>query len=1640
MCALFCLCLGAVVFNYSLFHYLDKNEGSIYSFKPPGYLNVDRLLKNLAPWKKYGLSSELKPKSLILADWTAAGWSREKLHAAQATLKGLLDKGFPLYTWQNGSVELLTKDNLSDLLQMEYRSNMRPAAQKIIVEAAVKQHSLSQNQIHIIDDYWLDYILSDETEPPVRQLSIEALTNTPHDVSAVLSVIKQSTPLLTSIIRDEISVRAGEMITTVETHFPTTKIISLYKTILLDDPQPVTHADSLRITPAELASIETVILTCESETKSIKVPELVNMFSGIQRLKRLHLSCNLSTLRGIFGGITNFTHLEELIINNSNISSVDLRCILLKSTHLKGLFLENCMGLSDFDGSSLRLLKLEELHVRQTPISGASLTQLLLGSPSIKAFELNGCKNLMDFDASSLSLEQLEKLNLSDIRLTQESFQNLLTHATKLKTFKLTNYSHLIATLPQMPNIEELIIDCSSLNHANLIDVLTHAPRVKRLSLLACTWLIELADGNLDLPRLKELCIRYPGEANSALPLLLKIGSNLKKLILADANAVKAFFYEPGLLPLKNLEELYISDFDLPLNHLIHILAKATRLKKLCLHYFKSLDELIQTDMHVTNIEVLDIQYTALSASTISALLNQTRTLKVLNLSNAEIENDEAIEAIPSLATLEQLFMAQTLIHSNDRDAIIHSAPNLKKSNIQTFNQEVSESEEEDEEEDVELPALVAREENACLSMDADTSMNPNANFSVTRYFSTLIPNTPEPIINHYRLQSFNTIHINNDPCEISEAFKLGNEESEHLVPCNLIHTHDLKTLGERLALTQKTHTYYLGQQSFALTNEWQAIASMSSDERLTHVQVSPPSIMIDIRYSPRDNLYYIRSLTPVYITLSFLLAIKTSPTASTLPEKIQKLATFIANFREGALVTTQPHPTGHDFFKQMLQQRVGSCRHRALVFKNLMRTIAPGIPVRIIINECHAYVEVKLGSLWKVIDLGGYSAQLTINTPVDHEQYEENVPEACSPKPLIQENPLTSIFEKELETWNKNRPFSMAMVDYCQDIFEWGNVKKRLIELSSDSAVYTLQLGLQEYCSRNARPFFYIHTPNELVCSAAFIQRKPGSNMGVLVPGPGGPLHAFISAQHDETNAPVLIINYNNFEADDIARLNNLLDDERYVDEVRLPEQMLIIGLINNHKPNHYEGEDFYSRFDRVETFSMDEEPQPKPLFREKSSCQEPTTIIPLYHGTDWEERLLGYWTILDDAFCFIEGALVPALAKGLPIELQNAPWESDNFRMFWQQAYIRGKIHHAGLDILIPNSLQLISHEGYDWPMLCSVLKLEAGVSPTAMVLNSVLFSDYFIRYTFDDTQKSLSIAPGLLELHTGQSLHINLTSAINEDEWAALLDACHQQRVSLTVHCAASIELPACLTPKLLQSHVMEPTLLIEWDGSLTNHTIAIISTDIDATLAHITSSGPAVQIIDVSECESDDLLIATIHHYCKITTTLAFKQEKHALLVALEQHQQVILKGFFSPTLVDALAPLLLFRQHQSKANGQLILLSATESFHYLQSTHHTVDIEIKRMVLQKTFSPKEIEALPPQVLDEGYSSLQARLFYLRSHPDALSSDLAWQGLHTLPSRIHLKEFDPKNSQALADDFNRQRLLAINHIRLIYSSGT
>lgn len=596
----------------------------------------------------------------------------------------------------------------------------------------------------------------------------------------------------------------------------------------------------------------------------------------------------------------------------------------------------------------------------------------------------------------------------------------------------------------------------------------------------------------------------------------------------------------------------------------------------------------------------------------------------------------------------------------------------------------------------------------------------------------------------------------------------------------------------------------------------------------------------------------------------------------------------------------------------------------------------------------------------------------------------------------VLLNNPKSEILVKQLQTWKKNINHIESLEEFLNDITKTTSSKKTvLLELKSETSIQGMRFVLQKHYKD--RPVFYVDSPEDLVCSARSLVCDEKTGKGIIQDPPGGPLYTFLK----ENKNPILIVNYNNFKAEDIVKFNALLDKIPSADGIPLPSNVEIIGLANTNNPDAYKGEDFYSRFGKVEVCSVPEKTlQVPPLkFIDKDQDKKPF-VMELYDSQDWESLLFGSWKMKGDNLLYEEGLLDRVIkGKHTVLDICNGPWDDPKFQEMWHEALYLGYIKHEGRAYPLPN-ISLIKSFGFQSVLRdARLVVVEPEPNKDAKVLNPNLFHEFFNRYEINNDKKTMETIPGWIEQCAGKALHVNVTKNLTPGQWAMIADKCIDHKVTLHLH--HLFEMPEKLSNK--------------------KHTSVIKSTDVDVSIQRIINknSEKKWQIINIDECTSADLLSFIDAGFDDKNKKFQFTKTECALLDGLKNNKNIILTGSFSSELVDTLSPLLLQRLANEKTKGKLVLVSERNPFSFIKPIKHKVTVDAKAKLLDEKVKPE----------DRPYCQLKAEKDFKKTGIDGKP----WDGMRTLT----LPNFDDKKieflkSEEITKAFTDERINQVNAV--------
>ncbi|WP_028388369.1 AAA family ATPase [Legionella fairfieldensis] len=1560
------------------FYYSETQSQINYSRNYTGNLDVNRLIHGKPYWIQPSLPQMKKEKKLILSDWSAQNWSDVKAAKVGSYFNILIEQGFSIYIWHAKEIKPLTQEGILPYLSPGSRAQITPAYPEEIIEAAAR-HGLASNTILQLDDHWMRCLLQRDDSLPRELIASDFFKiGSIYSHANLADIIKHAQPPLTSIVSDVFS-QTKTMNTLIHDYFPDYPIKEDYKELELVGSE----LDDLNNLPIEdVSKIERIKLIGEFNSNSPlfkrNYPELEgNPYSSYFIFDSCHTAPKLKILDlSDFSFPSDFIQLyegelkrlEELILGDITKKEAKNLRIAVRDGQLKKLNIPACADLKWPKGG----------YLYESP-------------PKLRDVILSN-KNILDEEAQDKSIQELWKF-LNGLSQSIETLEIQKWHWI----FSVNNGEEYDCPLKSLNKLRELKLwGCPEVSIT--MSFLEATPKLTALSLCSCE-LTELRLDDNSLVNLEKLDLSNSYFDIDALPSLFKAAPNIKELNLYNCRAGKDNY------PIENVRLLN------------DIITKASHLKKLTLKHGSNskygsffADGLVSSFDRPSypNVESITLKGDGnLTWDQLNRLHQAASNLKELRISSDIKITDEKVRArlksIPSVrifkdsgeskASIEQT-SPQPVRDENfedhleefknfkpDEEKAFHYSGRNKTQNqgmiIEKLSQYLTLT-------DQHLHAIHRLQDGICNTL--------------THYFQDKSMEEWSRFIEKTSQWDGKAATIDN---ELSELF---NELWAYVTHYQLQnYPHKELYLGEDFLSTLLALP---AQKSFILNNAWHSIALRRKTENEWEVY--------DPNYVNGVKTIFTEVLTDT-ITAAIGQLVVIESTKSVMPLLLNNPDHFLHN---GGLLVLCRCDNKKDILSALSSANQFSKEAvEGLLLRNLKGKPAWAVGLKHTDEAIKALTYRLLHQLMQYYP-DNYQEQLQRSlemvTPLERQELitllvqvypiqaesSQDVVQRERLIDLIRSAPNQDYYEKQLVTWHVSQPAEKTLIEYCQEIVQKKENANLLIELHSSEAVHALSYALEAHCEVVHRPVFYIDKPDDLICSAPFI-RLNSDKTGTFCKGPGGPLYDFLQ-DHRQGEAPVLLVNYDAFEAEDLVRFNSLLDKARHVDGISLPKDALVIGLMNVKKPDCYQGSDFYSRFTKrapcpVANSKLTEMlPSPIQVARNDVTLK---TVINLYHAPDWQSRLLGRWILNGKQLNYQEGELQKALQAGLPIELQNGLWEDEAFVRFWQQLRLGG-IRHQGKILRLPAEISLTRKEGYNWAVLSPILEVKPEPVPEkAFLLNPGTLKDFFDQYIYQDSSKTLKIASGLIH-EAKESLTVHVTRTMSEHEWAMLLTECQQRGLRLVAHCAPNVDLPQALVGK---SFLVNPSAITAWPSnrfSLPTPPV-IISTDIDTTVALMTQDNQDWQVIDVSGCEAADLLTRINTTFNEQTLQFEFTRTDCALTTALNNHQKVILKGQFSPALADALAPL--FLKNQDKTSGQLLCISDNQTaFSYLPTLAiHKVTVQEKWGCLKS--SGKLSKSLEPFLATESLGSLRARQAFLALYPNKPSDD-NWRGLYDLPQAM------------------------------------
>lgn len=628
--------------------------------------------------------------------------------------------------------------------------------------------------------------------------------------------------------------------------------------------------------------------------------------------------------------------------------------------------------------------------------------------------------------------------------------------------------------------------------------------------------------------------------------------------------------------------------------------------------------------------------------------------------------------------------------------------------------------------------------------------------------------------------------------------------------------------------------------------------------------------------------------------------------------------------------------------------------------------------------------------------------------------------------------------FQNALTTWEVSNKDQKDPIKLIESLVQTTILQPTsLILVKSEDASMSVIKLLIKTMELNNQPYFYASSPEDLICSAPVAIQKEKSIH--FEKSPSGALYEFIQKNKASKIAPVFLIDYSMFQAEDIVKFNSIIEPENpSCDGVYLPQNSIVIGIIDISKEDTYQGEDFYSRFKSKYDMSSYEktlcEYGPRPLLSQnKSMARKGSITINLYNSTDWKSQLFGQVVLSDRDIVFKKGSLVNIIEGRRNIIIQNPPVTDKDFFQTLEQLYLGKGVYHLGHWYSLTEDQYFDFKYGYNWKYANNVINIHIGFHQSTDISLSpytlpILLGDYSIRKKGSGLIKRKGL---LSKVERGTCLNLNVTHPISDDSWAKLIDICHKRKISIDAHFNSEMDLPECFDKLNIGDRVELP--LFNLDATKFKEFGIIQTTDQDITLRKVKERIKESCVVFVDSLKPEDLFSNLHIHFDPTQLKISASKKDGFLENKLEEGREILLVGNFSMALAQAISYYVLSKSYQ------VPITLITEDIQYFSCFSEVTFVdETGYKEKFKYIVGDDIKKITDEhVSENSIVRIEAMMLYNRFFPTADIND-AFKGLDKIETNPYQNTcFD------VPDDFHKKRLdSVIGYLEIspyIYISG-
>jgi len=769
---------------------------------------------------------------------------------------------------------------------------------------------------------------------------------------------------------------------------------------------------------------------------------------------------------------------------------------------------------------------------------------------------------------------------------------------------------------------------------------------------------------------------------------------------------------------------------------------------------------------------------------------------------------------------------------------------------------------------------------------------------------------------------------------------------------------------------------------------------------------------------------------------------------------------------------------------QRMFDEKLGVCRQRVAAVSYVLRQNSQinKADFRVVdINNNHVILEIKHNNKWISVDLGGGAAnkinleeifapeaakktEPSLADSLEEPKRESDISAEILQNPSAQTNlatfpkpsqrDLQLIRAKKLDQKNSEK---VALSIMAKELLAFSNFEKADDETELTSKIFDSQNKnslvktktieqhanfLLEQAKQQNCPIFYIDSPAKIDLHRTNL-KIANDNSGfwstTTTLTNQGLLSDFLTKSKEQNSSqnPIILINWDAFSSKEKVALNTILDSQRKINGVEINDSIRVIGLSGAD----LQDPSFLSRHN-LKIESKINSPE---ISAQKSSSSK-IFEIDLMGFSDWKSEVFGRIILVGDKMVWQKSHFVEALKNNDNFEFKNLSQEAaKELEYEFEQARARGKFVYHGFEIdFNPNLNFKFANQQFEFNKfndssqikVCQNSSFDQAPRECAIInpqLFDILLCDKEIK------SGKYFEKPGLIENcdeSNEKNLKLFISSELSESQFYCLFEQAKTKGIALEIYLAPSVKIPNGVVFEEIQNQ----------QTSLQKQTAQIIvSNDPQETLKNLTrkrssswgaeeTKEPEIEIfatIDVEDFSYQDLVEKTDFQISQ-TGFSNFTKTESQFLTQLKAGKKIVLKGEFSPDLLQMLEPIITSKEPEFAGVGKNLILIIEDKNCQNGQTYEPLnwlgqnDYKIK--VFEESQSPKFtdrvfVETPPNQTINLSQSQQEAEAF-IQARKDDLERNLNRNSMLRLighsgvgKSRL-LKEFETNNQSTTA----------------------